>query len=261
LPHVEPPAYPTEELNGVVPANELEQYDAREVIARLVDGSRFAEFKQLYGPTVVCGFAHVHGRPVGIVANNGILFSDSSLKAAHFVELCSQRKVPLLFLQNITGFMIGKQAENEGIAKDGAKLVTAVACAQVPKFTVVVGGSYGAGNYAMCGRAYDPRFVFMWPNAKINVMGGDQAAGVLTSVTAAAMKKRGMPMSKDELEALASKVVEKFNAQSSGYFSGARMWDDGTIEPGQTRDILGLALAIATEQQPIRNTKFGVFRM
>jgi 3-methylcrotonyl-CoA carboxylase beta subunit len=257
---VEPPAYPVEELNGIIPVDARKTFDVRDVIARVVDGSKFHEFKKLYGSTIVCGFAHIHGMPVGIIANNGILFSESSLKAAHFIELCTQRKTPLLFLQNITGFMVGKKYENEGIAKNGAKLVTAVATAQVPKFTVIIGGSYGAGNYGMCGRAYSPRFLFMWPNARISVMGGEQAAGVLATVRREGMERMGKEWSAEEEAAFKQPILDKYERESSCYYSSARLWDDGVIEPKDTRDILGMALATATEQ-PIPDTKFGVFRM
>jgi len=256
----EPPAYPLEQLNGLIPVDTRKPFDVRDVIARVVDGSRFHEFKPLYGTTVVCGFAHLHGMPVGIIANNGILFSESSLKAAHFVELCCQRKVPLLFLQNITGFMVGKKAENEGIAKNGAKLVTAVSTAQVPKITVVIGGSYGAGNYGMCGRAYSPRFLFMWPNARIAVMGGEQAAGVLATVKRDALERNGKAWSAEEEAAFKAPILAKYEVESSCFYSSARGWDDGIIEPADTRDVLGMCLAVATEQ-PVPDTKFGVFRM
>mmetsp|Transcript_4612 Transcript_4612/g.5931 ORF Transcript_4612/g.5931 Transcript_4612/m.5931 type:complete len:561 (+) Transcript_4612:45-1727(+) len=255
-----PPAYPTSELEGIIPADSRKTFDVRDVIARVVDGSQFHEFKKLYGSTIVTGFAHVHGMPVGIIANNGILFSESSLKAAHFIELCSQRKIPLLFLQNITGFMVGKKYENEGIAKNGAKLVTAVATAQVPKITIIIGGSYGAGNYGMCGRAYSPRFLFMWPNARISVMGGEQAAGVLATVRRDGLERMGKEWSLEDEAKFKQPILDKYEAESSCYYSSARLWDDGVIEPADTRDVLGMALATATEQ-PIPDTKFGVFRM
>jgi len=256
----EEPRYPASELAGLVPADGRKPLDARDVIARVVDGSRFHEFKKLFGPTVVCGFARVHGRQVGIIANNGILFSESSVKAAHFVELCCQRKVPLVFLQNITGFMVGSKAETEGIAKHGAKLVTAVSTARVPKLTVVIGGSYGAGNYGMCGRAFGPRFLFMWPNARIGVMGGEQAAGVLATVKRDAHERRGTEWSAEEESAFRQPILDKYKEESSAYYSTARLWDDGIIEPADTRKVLALALAAAT-QEPTQETKFGVFRM
>jgi acetyl-CoA carboxylase carboxyltransferase component len=230
------------------------------VIARIVDGSRFQEFKALYGITLVCGFARIHGYPVGILANNGVLFSESSLKGAHFIEMCAMRKVPLLFLQNITGFIVGKKYEHGGIARDGAKLVHAVANAQVPKFTVIVGGSYGAGNYAMCGRGYDPNFLWMWPNGKICVMGGEQAADVLTTVKKRAIEKKGGAMSPEEEAEFKRPVLEKYLRESNAYYSTARIWDDGIIDPKKTRDLLGLAIA-ASLNRPIPDAKFGVFRM
>jgi 3-methylcrotonyl-CoA carboxylase beta subunit len=256
----EPPLYPTSELNGIIPVDSRKTFDIRDVISRIVDGSKFHEFKKLYGSTIVCGFAHIHGMPVGVIANNGILFSESSLKAAHFIELCSQRKIPLLFLQNITGFMVGKKYENEGIAKNGAKLVTAVATAQVPKMTVIIAGSYGAGNYGMCGRAYSPRFLFMWPNARISVMGGEQAAGVLATVRREGMERMGKEWSEEDEAKFKQPILDKYERESNCYYSSARLWDDGVIEPADTRDVLGMALATATEQ-PIPDTKFGVFRM
>jgi 3-methylcrotonyl-CoA carboxylase beta subunit len=233
----------------------------RDVIARVVDGSRFHEFKRDHGETLVCGFAHVWGYPVGIVANPGILFSESARKGAHFVELCAQRRVPLLFLQNITGFMIGKEYEHGGIAKDGAKLVTAVSCANVPKLTVVIGGSYGAGNYGMCGRAFSPRFLYMWPNARISVMGGEQAAQTLATVRDMGLEaKGGDPMDGDARESFMDPIRAKYEHESSAYYSTARLWDDGIIEPADTRDVLGLSLA-ACANAPIEPTQFGVFRM
>jgi 3-methylcrotonyl-CoA carboxylase beta subunit len=240
----EQPAHEVEDLMGIVPGDNRKPYDVREIISRIVDGSRFHEFKQRYGATLVCGFARIHGYPVGILANNGILFSESSLKGAHFVELCGQRGTPLVFLQNITGFMVGRDAEAGGIAKDGAKLVTAVSCVPVPKFTVIIGGSHGAGNYGMCGRAYDPRFLFMWPNAKISVMGGEQAASVLSSVG------KSDP---DEIRA-------KYEEESNPYYSTARLWDDGVIDPRDTRDVLGLCIS-ASLNAPMPDTGYGVFRM
>ncbi len=256
----EPPLYDTDELYGVIETDARKPYDAREIIARLVDGSRFDEFKPLYGSTLVTGFAHLHGFPVGILANNGILFSESALKGAHFIELCAQRGVPLLFLQNITGFMVGKSAESGGIAKDGAKLVTAVASANVPKFTVVVGGSYGAGNYGMCGRAYGPRFMFMWPNARISVMGGEQAASVLATVRRDGMEAKGETWPSEDEDAFKAKIREGYEEQGSPYYASARLWDDGIIDPAQTRDILGLCIS-ASLNAPIEKTTFGVFRM
>ncbi len=226
----------------------------------MVDGSEFDEFKQLYGTSLICGFAHLHGYPVGIVANNGILFSESALKGAHFVELCSQRGIPLVFLQNITGFMVGKKYEEGGIAKDGAKMVTAVACAKVPKFTVVVGGSFGAGNYAMCGRAYGGRFLWMWPNARISVMGGEQAASVLAQVTRDSLEKRGKEWSVEEEEAFMKPVREQYETQGHPYYASARLWDDGIIDPADTRKVLGLAIS-ASLNKPIEKTEFGIFRM
>ena len=228
----------------------------REVIGRIVDGSRFHEFKARYGTTLVCGFARIMGYPVGIIANNGILFSESALKGAHFIELCGQRKVPLVFLQNITGFMVGRQYENAGIAKDGAKMVTAVACAEVPKFTVIIGGSFGAGNYAMCGRAYSPRFLWMWPNARISVMGGEQAASVLLQVRL----DRGEEMSDDQQAQFKAPTVERYETEGSPYFSTARLWDDGVIDPLDTRRVLAMGLAAAVNA-PIPEPKWGVFRM
>jgi acetyl-CoA carboxylase carboxyltransferase component len=252
----EDPLHDPEELYGIVPAGQRSTYDVREVIARLVDGSRFHEFKARYGTTLVCGFARLTGFPVGIVANNGILFGESALKGAHFIELCAQRKVPLIFLQNITGFMVGKQYENAGIARDGAKMVTAVASADVPKFTVVIGGSFGAGNYAMCGRAYEPRQLWMWPNARISVMGGEQAASVLLQVRL----DRGESMSEDEQQAFRAPTIEHYEAEGSPYYSTARLWDDGVIDPLDTRRVLSLGIAAALNA-PIPETKWGVFRM
>jgi len=234
--------------------------DIRKLIARLVDGSELSEFKAEYGKTLVTGFAHIHGYQVGIVANDGILFSESAVKGAHFVQLCSQRGIPLLFLQNITGFMIGKQYEAEGIAKHGAKLVNAVATAQVPKFTVVVGGSFGAGNYGMCGRAYSPRMMWMWPNAKIAVMGGEQAAGVLSQVRVAGAERAGTPLSEEDVMEYRQKIQAKYDGESDAFFATARLWDDGIIEPEQTRPTLALALAVAANA-PIPQTRHGIFRM
>ncbi len=254
------PLYPIEDLYGIVPRDPRVQYDAKEVIARLVDASEFFEFKPLYGKTLVCGTAHLNGYPVGIIANNGILFSESALKATHFIELCCKRKIPLIFLQNITGFMVGKKYEAEGIAKHGAKLVAAVACANVPKITVIIGNSFGAGNYGMCGRAYAPRFLFMWPNAKIGVMGGEQAAEVLADVKAAQLKKSGLSFTPEEREAFKRPVVAQFREQTSCYYSTARLWDDGVIDPKQTRHVLALSLA-ASLRAPIKETEFAIFRM
>jgi len=254
------PRYPAEELYGIIPKDPRQPFDVREIIARLVDDSAFDEFKPLYGPTLVCGFAHLWGYPVGIVANNGVLFSESAMKGAHFIELCSQRGIPLVFLQNITGFMVGKKYEEGGIAKNGAKMVMAVACAKVPKFTVVIGGSYGAGNYGMCGRAYSPRFMFMWPNARIAVMGGEQAAGVLTDVKKAAMAKRGVHWTPEQEAEFKQPYVDKYARESHPYYASARLWDDGVIDPAQTRDVLGLAIS-ASLNAPMEETKFGVFRM
>ncbi|KHJ86805.1 carboxyl transferase domain protein, partial [Oesophagostomum dentatum] len=251
--HFEEPLYPADELFGIVGANLKKTFDVREVIARIVDGSRFDEFKERYGETLVTGFANIYGQPVGILGNNGVLFSESAMKGAHFIELCCQRKIPLLFLQNITGFMVGRDAEAGGIAKHGAKMVTAVACASVPKLTVLIGGSYGAGNYGMCGRAYSPRFLFMWPNARISVMGGEQAANVLCTVQQDKRKREGSQWTKEEDEALRRPVEEKFEKEGHPYFASARLWDDGVIDPRDTRKVLGLALQ-ATLQRPIPDT-------
>ncbi|MAN72752.1 MAG: methylcrotonoyl-CoA carboxylase [Henriciella sp.] len=254
------PLYNPRELHGLVPRDVREPYDAREVIARTVDGSEFHEFKQLYGDTLVCGFAHIYGMPVAILANNGILFSESAQKAAHFIELADQRRTPLIFLQNITGFMVGSKYEAGGIAKDGAKMVTAVATASVPKLTVVTGGSFGAGNYGMCGRAYSPRFLFMWPNARISVMGGEQAASVLATVRRDGMERRGEDWSAEEEEAFKAPIREAYEAEGSPYYSTARLWDDGIIDPADTRRVLGLSLA-ASLNAPLGERGFGVFRM
>lgn len=256
----EAPAYPEEELLGVVPADERVPYDVREVIMRIIDGAQFDEFKPRFGPTLVTGFAHIHGIPVGIVANNGVLFSDSASKGAHFVELCCQRHIPLVFLQNITGFMVGKAAEASGIAKHGAKLVMAVSNAQVPKHTVIIGGSYGAGNYGMCGRAYDPRFLWMWPNARIAVMGGGQAAGVLAMVKRAGLERRGEQWSQQDEADFKQPLIDQFEKQSAALYASSRLWDDGIINPVDTRHILGLSLS-ASLNAPIQDTRFGVFRM
>jgi 3-methylcrotonyl-CoA carboxylase beta subunit len=255
-----PPKYAAEEMYGIIPKDPRLPFDVREIIARLVDNSEFDEFKPLYGATLVCGFAHWWGYPVGIVANNGILFSESAQKGAHFIELCSQRGIPLIFLQNITGFMVGKKYEEGGIAKHGAKMVTAVACAKVPKFTVIIGGSYGAGNYGMCGRAYSPRFLFSWPNSRIAVMGGEQAASVLTEIQKGANAKRGVHWTAEEEAAFKQPYLEKYQRESHPFYASARLWDDGVIDPTQTRDVLGLCLS-ATLNAPAQETKFGVFRM
>ncbi len=254
------PLYPAEELYGVIPTDTRKPYDVREVIARIVDGSEFDEFKVRYGTTLVTGFAHIHGVPVGIVANNGILFSESANKGAHFVELCAQRRIPLVFLQNITGFMVGRKYENEGIARAGAKMVMAVACAQVPRFTVIIGGSFGAGNYGMCGRAYSPRFLWMWPNARISVMGGEQAASVLATVKRDGYESRGKNWSAEEEAAFRAPILEQYERQGHPYYATARLWDDGVIDPADTRTVLGLALS-ASLNAPIPETRFGVFRM
>ncbi|HEY1011107.1 MAG TPA: carboxyl transferase domain-containing protein [Herpetosiphonaceae bacterium] len=256
----EPPRYDPAELYGIVPADARKQYDVREVIARLVDGSRLDEFKARYGTTLVTGFAHIHGAPVGILANNGILFSESALKAAHFIELCDARGIPLLFLQNITGFMIGRQYENGGIAKDGAKMVMAVANARVPKFTVVIGGSFGAGNYGMAGRAYSPRQLWMWPNSRISVMGGPQAANVLLTVRRDALQARGKDLSPEEQAAFMAPILEKYEREGSPYYSTARLWDDGILDPADTRMALALGLA-AAGNAPLGELRHGVFRM
>lgn len=254
------PKYDITELDGIVPSDLKKQYDVREVIARLVDGSEFDEFKALYGTTLVTGFARIHGIPVGILGNNGILFSESALKAAHFIELCCQRRIPLLFLQNIVGFMVGREYEAGGIAKDGAKMVMAVACAKVPKITLVIGGSYGAGNYGMCGRAYSPRFLFTWPNARVALMGSEQAASVLATVRRDNIEAAGKTWSEVEEAEFKQPIRDQFDAESDPYFATARMWDDGIIAPSETRRVLALAFA-ATLNAPIAETKFGVFRM
>jgi 3-methylcrotonyl-CoA carboxylase beta subunit len=257
---VREPLYDPKELYGLIPRDVRKPYDVREVIARVVDGSDFDEFKALYGQTLVCGFARIHGYPVGILANNGILFSESAQKGAHFVELCGQRKIPLVFLQNITGFMVGKQYEADGIAKHGAKLVTAVASVQVPKFTVIIGNSYGAGNYGMCGRAYEPRFLFTWPNSRISVMGGEQAAGVLAQVKRDQKERAGEEWSTEEEAAFKKPILDTYEQQGHPYYASARLWDDGVIDPAQTRQVLGLAISAALNK-PIGETRFGVFRM
>lgn len=254
------PLYSAEELYGVIPADAKQPFDVREVIARLVDASLFDEFKALFGTTLVCGFAHLQGYPVAILANNGILFAEAAQKGAHFIELACQRGVPLLFLQNITGFMVGKKYEEGGIAKHGAKLVTAVACAQVPKFTVIIGGSFGAGNYGMCGRAYDPRLLWMWPNSRIGVMGAEQAAGVLAQVKREQSERSGQAFSAEDEARLKQPILDQYERQGHPYYSSARLWDDGVIDPAQTRDILGLALSAALNA-PIEQSRFGIFRM
>jgi 3-methylcrotonyl-CoA carboxylase beta subunit len=254
------PIYPADELYGVIPADPRQPFDVREIICRLVDGSELHEFKALYGTTLVTGFAHLHGQPVGILANNGILFSESALKGTHFIELCAQRGIPLLFLQNITGFMVGRKYESGGIAKDGAKMVTAVSCAKVPKLTVILGGSFGAGNYGMCGRAFNPRFLWTWPNARISVMGGEQAASVLATVRRDGIEAKGATWSKEEEESFKSPIREQYEKQGHPYYATARLWDDGVIDPADTRRVLGLGLAAALNA-PIEETRFGVFRM
>jgi len=256
----EPPAYDPAELYGIVPADLRRAYDVREVVARLVDGSRFDEFKQRYGSTLVTGFARIHGMLVGIVANNGVLFSESALKATHFLELCNLRGIPLVFLQNITGFMVGRDYERGGIAKDGAKMVHAVANSVVPKFTVIIGGSFGAGNYGMCGRAYDPRLLWMWPNARISVMGAEQAATVLTTVKQDQRARSGGTLDADEVSAIRDPILAKYEQEGSPYYSTARLWDDGVIDPVATRDLLALGVSAAFNA-PVAPPRFGVFRM
>ncbi|MGF1606603.1 MAG: carboxyl transferase domain-containing protein [Rhodothalassiaceae bacterium] len=257
---VEAPLYDPEELYGLIPKDVRQPYDVREVIARIVDGSRFDEFKALYGTTLVTGFAHLYGIPVGIIANNGVLFSESALKGAHFIELCAQRGIPLIFLQNVTGFMVGRKYETGGIAKDGAKMVTAVSTANVPKLTVLIGGSYGAGNYGMCGRAYSPRLLWMWPNARISVMGGEQAANVLATVRRDGLEARGETWSADQEEAFKAPIRAQYEQQGHPFFASARLWDDGVIDPAQTRRVLGLSLS-ASLNAPAEPTRFGLFRM
>jgi 3-methylcrotonyl-CoA carboxylase beta subunit len=256
----QPPRLAADELYGVIPTDTRKPFDVREIIARIVDGSEFDEFKARFGSTLVCGFAHIEGMPVGLIANNGILFSDSAAKGAHFIELCCQRKIPLVFLQNITGFMVGRKVENEGIARHGAKLVTAVATAQVPKFTVIIGGSFGAGNYGMCGRAFSPRFLWMWPNARISVMGGEQAASVLATVKRDGLEAKGGQWSMEEEEAFKAPIRRQYEEQGHPYYATARLWDDGVIDPADTRRVLALGLSAALNA-PIPDTKFGVFRM
>ncbi|MEM7210799.1 MAG: carboxyl transferase domain-containing protein, partial [Pseudomonadota bacterium] len=256
----EPPLYDPDEILGIVPQDWRVPYDVREVIARLVDGSRFDEFKARYGTTLICGFAHLHGVPVGIIGNNGVIYSESAQKAAHFIELCCQRKIPLVFLQNITGYMVGKKYEAEGIAKHGAKMIHAVATAQVPKVTMMIGGSFGAGNYGMCGRAYGPRFLFSWPNARISVRGGEQAAGVLATVKKEAVERAGGVFTEEEERAIKDPIIAQFDRQSHSLYASARIWDDGVIDPRKTRDVLGLSLSAALNA-PIPDFHFGVFRM
>jgi 3-methylcrotonyl-CoA carboxylase beta subunit len=260
LKDIKPPRYDISEIYGIVGTDLKKPFDVREVIARIVDDSQFDEFKRFFGETLVTGFAEIYGHPVGIVANNGILFSESAQKGAHFIELCAQRNIPLLFLQNITGFMVGKKYEAEGIAKHGAKMVTAVSCADVPKFTVLIGGSYGAGNYGMCGRAYEPTMMWMWPNARISVMGGEQAAGVLTQVRQDGLARKGQSMSDEEVAEFKKPIIEQYERQGHPYYASARLWDDGIIDPADTRSVLGLALEAAANA-PKRESKFGVFRM
>ena len=255
-----PPLYDPAELGGIIPVDHRKPYDVREVIARIVDGSELDEFKALYGTTLVCGFAHIYGYPVGLIANNGVLFSESALKGSHFIELCSQRGIPLVFLQNITGFMVGRKYESGGIAKDGAKMVTAVSCAQVPKFTVIIGGSFGAGNYGMCGRAYSPRFLWMWPNARISVMGGEQAANVLAQVKRETLERQGETWSEEQEAQFKVPIREQYEHQGHPYYATARLWDDGVIDPVDTRMVLGLGLS-ASLNAPLRETRFGLFRM
>jgi len=256
----EEPLHDPDDIGGVIPTSSREPYDVREVLCRLLDGSRLHEFKTNYGPTLVCGFAHMGGYPVGVVANNGILFSESAMKGAHFVELCSKRRIPLLFIQNITGFMVGKRYESGGIAKDGAKMVQAVAAANVPKLTLIIGGSFGAGNYAMCGRAYDPRFLFTWPNARISVMGGEQASQVLVTVKKDQMASRGESMTEAEERAIADPILEKYETEGHPFYATARLWDDGVITPGDTRTVLTMALS-ACLNAPVVDSSWPVFRM
>jgi 3-methylcrotonyl-CoA carboxylase beta subunit len=254
------PRYPADDVYGILPTDTRRPFDIREIIARIVDGSEFQEFKARYGKTLICGFSHIYGYPVGIVANNGILFAESALKGAHFIELCNQRDIPLVFLQNITGFMVGKKYEQAGIAKDGAKMVTAVACSHVPKFTVIIGGSFGAGNYAMCGRGYQPRMLWMWPNARISVMGGEQAASVLATVRRDGLEASGKSWSKEEEDAFKAPIRDQYERQGNPYYASARLWDDGVIDPADTRRVLGLAIS-ASLNAPIEKQRFGVFRM
>jgi 3-methylcrotonyl-CoA carboxylase beta subunit len=255
------PLHDPAELHGIIPTDSRKPFDVREIIARIVDGSAFDEFKARYGSTLVCGFAHIEGMPVGIIANNGILFAESAMKGAHFIELCCQRRIPLVFLQNITGFMVGRKVENEGIAKHGAKMVTAVATATVPKFTVIIGGSFGAGNYGMCGRAYSPRFLWMWPNARISVMGGEQAASVLATVKRDGIEAKGGRWSADEEDAFKRPIREQFERQAHPYYATARLWDDGLIDPVDTRRVLALGLSASLNAPIPERPQFGVFRM
>lgn len=257
---IEEPIYDPSELYGIVNSQLTKNFDVREVIARIVDGSRFQEFKKFYGETLVCGFAQLYGNTVGIIGNNGVLFSESALKGSHFIQICSQRGIPLLFLQNITGFMVGKEAESQGIAKNGAKMVNAVATANVPKLTLIIGGSYGAGNYGMCGRAYGPRFLYMWPNSRIAVMGGAQAAGVLAQITEDQFKRSGKTWTPEIADKIKAPLIKQFDEESSAYYSTARLWDDGIIDPADTRKVLGLSLEAALNA-PIQSTRHGVFRM
>ncbi|KAJ9705048.1 hypothetical protein PVL29_003206 [Vitis rotundifolia] len=261
IPEYKEPVYDVKELRSIAPADHKQSFDIRSVIARIVDGSEFDEFKKLYGTTLVTGFARIFGQPVGIIGNNGILFNESALKGAHFIEICTQRNIPLVFLQNITGFMVGSRSEANGIAKSGAKMVMAVSCAKVPKITIIVGGSFGAGNYAMCGRAYSPNFMFLWPNARISVMGGAQAAGVLSQIERSNKKKQGIQWPKEEEEAFKAKVVEAYEKEGSSYYSTARLWDDGIIDPADTRKIIGLCISATTTNIAPKDTKYGVFRM
>lgn len=256
----ENPRYPAEDIYGIVPENYRYQYDVREVIARIVDASEFDEFKQLYGTTLVCGFARIFGRSIGIIGNNGVLFSDSAVKGTHFIELCCQRKIPILFLQNVTGFMVGSKVEAGGIAKDGAKMVMAVACAKVPKITIIIGGSFGAGNYAMCGRAYAPRFLWTWPNARISIMGGEQAASVMAQILRERVEAEGKPWTDEAEQQCKTPILQQYETQGHSYYASARLWDDGIIDPADTRRIIGLCLS-AVMNAPIEETKFGVFRM
>lgn len=257
---VQAPLYDSQELYGIIGKDLKKPLEVREVIARLIDGSDFDEYKSRFGPTLVCGFARIYGNPVGIIANNGILFSESAQKGANFIELCCQRNIPLLFLQNITGFMVGAKYEQEGIAKHGAKMVNAVACAKVPKFTLVIGGSFGAGNYGMCGRAYDPNFMWMWPNARISVMGGEQAAGVMALITKGAKQKRGEEFSEEDEKQFKQPLLKKYEEEGHPYYASARLWDDGVIDPAQSREVLGLAIS-ASLNAPQKTTQFGIFRM
>jgi 3-methylcrotonyl-CoA carboxylase beta subunit len=254
------PLYDPQDIYGVIPTELKIAFDVRDIIAHLVDGSEFDEFKARYGTTLITGFAHIEGMPVGIIANNGVLFSKSALKGTHFIELCNQRGIPLVFLQNITGFMVGEKYETGGIAKDGAKMVTAVSCSRVPKFTVIIGGSFGAGNYGMCGRAFDPRFLWMWPNARISVMGGDQAAGVMATVTRSKIERDGGSWSDEDEAKFRAPIAQKYEREGHPYYASARLWDDGVIDPADTRRILSLALA-ASLNAPIDETNYGVFRM